>query len=91
VSAEDGFEALDALRPDEGARRNADGQTGRDHHRDQHRLMTDLVSPALRGLRWQYAVGRIDLATLERRSRSCSRTGSECSMLSTSPTTMRRS
>jgi hypothetical protein len=29
--------------------------------------MVDLVSPALRGLRWQYAVGRIDLATLERK------------------------
>jgi hypothetical protein len=29
--------------------------------------MVDL-SPALRGLRWQYAVDRIDLATLERKT-----------------------
>jgi hypothetical protein len=29
--------------------------------------MVDLVSPALRGLRWQYAEGRIDLPTLERK------------------------
>jgi hypothetical protein len=51
--------------------------------------MTDLVSPALRGLRWQYAVGRIDLATLERKIEERSHIGSGSSTPTPSTTTTR--